>query len=207
MPDPYHKFINFYDLLIEPIVGGSRQQGLRLYPPLPGLLVLDVGCGTGSQLALYQKAGCRVYGVDKSPAMLETARSKLGPSANLTVEDASSLHFPDGMFDLVTLSLSLHELQPAQRKAVLEECVRVLKPKGKILIIEFNVENFGGFLGWFRKLAVGLVESSAGKEHFSGFRQFTANGGLKSVLKDHPLTVEKQISSGNGVFAIYLIGR
>ena len=90
---------------------------------------------------------------------------------------------------------------------MLGECVRVMKPNGKILIIEFNVENFAGFLGWFRKLGVSVVEFSAGKEHFSGFQDFATNQGLAKVIGDLHLEIEKRVSSRSGIFAILLLRR
>jgi 2-polyprenyl-3-methyl-5-hydroxy-6-metoxy-1,4-benzoquinol methylase len=47
--------------------------GLKMFPPREGMQVLDVGCGTGLQLAGYRQAGCRVTGIDASPAMLQVA--------------------------------------------------------------------------------------------------------------------------------------
>ncbi len=47
---------------------------MKVYPPKEGMLVLDVGCGTGTNLSLYHEAGCSVFGIDSSPAMLAEAK-------------------------------------------------------------------------------------------------------------------------------------
>jgi ubiquinone/menaquinone biosynthesis C-methylase UbiE len=59
--DPYKKSAAKYDTFVEPFNKALRQIGLKLYPPKKGMRVLDVGCGTGTTLQLYQKAGCIGY--------------------------------------------------------------------------------------------------------------------------------------------------
>ena len=67
-----------------------------MLPPREGMDVLDVGCGTGIQLASYQEAGCRVSGIDASQAMLNVARRRLGERADLQLGDAARMPYPDG---------------------------------------------------------------------------------------------------------------
>ena len=55
--------------------------------------ILDVGCGTGTQLTLYKKTGCTLFGIDASPAMLRIARRKLGETADLRLGDAANMAF------------------------------------------------------------------------------------------------------------------
>ena len=74
-----------------------------MYTPVKGALILDVGCGTGTNLNLYQKAGCKVCGIDSSLAMIDIAREKLGQRAELRIGDASQMPYPDDLFDLVTV--------------------------------------------------------------------------------------------------------
>ncbi|GAF88483.1 unnamed protein product, partial [marine sediment metagenome] len=76
--DPYKKNAKLYDTFIGPLTSGLRALGMKMFPPREGMAVLDVGCGTGIHLELYQKAGCNVYGIDQSPSMLQVARNRLG---------------------------------------------------------------------------------------------------------------------------------
>ena len=62
--DPYRIAARTYDLFAEPLQSRVRKTGLELFPPRDNLSVLDVGCGTGTQLALYNRTGCKLYGVD-----------------------------------------------------------------------------------------------------------------------------------------------
>ena len=92
--DPYHTLAKMYDRLCEPSANLLRKIGLQVFPPRENISILDIGCGTGTQLTLYRSPGCRLFGVDTSEAMLTAARRKLGEGAELRREDASSLRFP-----------------------------------------------------------------------------------------------------------------
>ena len=81
--DPYRIQAKIYDLFIEPAERRVRRIGLQVFPPRDNLSILDVGSGTGTQLALYNRTGCKLYGVDTSPAMLARAQRKLGETAEL----------------------------------------------------------------------------------------------------------------------------
>ena len=98
--------------------------------------VLEIGVGTGLNLPLYGP-DVRLTAVDLSPAMLAQARrraSVLGRDVDLREGDAQALDFDDSRFDTVVFSLCLCSI-PDDRKAVAEG-VRVLKPAGRILLLE-----------------------------------------------------------------------
>ena len=148
--DRYRFHAKVYDRFYEPAAARLRNVGLSMFPPRENLSILDVGCGTGTQLALYQKAGCKLFGIDLSPAMLAIARRKLGESATLQVEDASRLMFGSGTFDLVTAVLILHEMPTNLRSAVLRECIRVVKADGRIMLMDYHFGPHPFPLGWVR---------------------------------------------------------
>jgi len=91
--DPYEKSARKYDIFVELFNRALRQIGMDMYPPVAGMIVLDVGCGTGTTLNLYQKAGCNIFGIDSSPAMLSVARNKLNSQAELLLGDLPWSHF------------------------------------------------------------------------------------------------------------------
>ncbi len=99
--DPYQRLSKAYDTFTEPFNTGLRHLGLKMAPPKPGMRILEVGCGTGTNLQIYGQAGCEVFGIDLSPAMLRVASRKLGQRARLNRGDATCLPYPDGVFDLV----------------------------------------------------------------------------------------------------------
>ena len=106
--------------------------------------VLEVGCGPGRlSIRLARRYGLAVTGLDLDPAMIERARANadrprtgdgLGPS--FLVGDAASLPFPEGSFDLVVSTLSMHHW--ADQAAGLAEIGRVLRPGGRALVWDFR---------------------------------------------------------------------
>lgn len=72
--DPYRRIVWIYDLVAEPPAGILRRIALEVYPPQENIYILDAGCGTGTQLELLSRPGCKLYGVDTSAAMLDAAR-------------------------------------------------------------------------------------------------------------------------------------
>jgi len=89
--DRYRWIARFYDRVLEPMNAPLRGIGMTMWPPEPGMRVLDVGCGTGTHLELYVGMGCDGYGIDTSAAMLERARNRLGDRATLTLGTATDL--------------------------------------------------------------------------------------------------------------------
>jgi SAM-dependent methyltransferase len=94
-----------------------------------GATILDLGCGDGSHMHLLA-AGGRVFGSDVFLAPLLEARNS-GP---VVVADGQRLPFPDRAFDLVHVSHVLHHAHDF--RAVLLEAGRVLKPAGRLVLVE-----------------------------------------------------------------------
>ncbi len=137
-----------YDLLLQVLFVGKerafRNRVADLARLAPGESVLDVGCGTGT-LAIVAKqrvgAAGKVSGIDASPAMISRARQKaLTASADvdLRVAAAEALPWPDAEFDVVLSTAMLHHLPDDARGRCLHEIRRVLKPKGRLLAVDFG---------------------------------------------------------------------
>lgn len=199
--DAYGRIANWYDKVFDSVNAGLRGISQKMYPPTADMKVLDVGCGTGSHLMAYQQAGCDIYGIDMSPAMLKQAQEKLGDKAKLHLGDASDMPYEDDLFDLITTTLMLHEMPPTVRDAVISEMKRVLKPDGHLLFIDFHPGKLKFPKGWFTKIFITTSEIIAGREHFKNYRQFIRTKGLPTLIASHQLTIEKQkiVSSGNMV--------
>ncbi|MEU4034771.1 class I SAM-dependent methyltransferase [Streptomyces collinus] len=114
----------------EPRARAAAAAVLDLIPDRPGRL-LDVACGTGivtRRLAAARPA-LRVTGADLAPGMARRAAARLPGSVLLA--DGRRLPFPDAAFDAVTSVWLLHLLAgPADVRAVVTECARVLRPGG-----------------------------------------------------------------------------
>lgn len=111
--------------------------------------VLEVGIGTGKNLPHYPP-GCRLTGIDLSPAMLERAArraARLGRPVALLPMDAERLAFPDGSFDTVVSTLSLCTVPDPVR--ALREMGRVCRPDGRILLLD-HVRSAAPWIGWLQ---------------------------------------------------------
>ena len=107
-----------------------------------GAQVLDIAGGTGDlALAFARKVGStgRVVHTDINEAMLRTGRDRLldaGVALPTMVCDAEKLPFPDNHFDIVSVAFGLRNM--TDKDAALREMNRVLKPGGKLLVLEFS---------------------------------------------------------------------
>lgn len=137
----------FYDTLLSLLTLGRRAQlrraSIELAGIQPGARVLEVGCGTGDlALAARAKSGADgvVYGIDPAPEMIAVARDKTA-RAGLAVDFrpgvVEALAFPDAGFDIVLSSLMMHHLPDELKRRGLAEMARVLKPGGRLLIVDF----------------------------------------------------------------------
>lgn len=107
------------------------------------LNILDLACGTGdSSIALAEKlTKGRVTGVDLSEGMLAVMREKvqkkgLGGKISMELGDGENLRFAEGSFDRVTICFGLRNFEDKNKG--LREMLRVLKPGGKVLILELS---------------------------------------------------------------------
>ena len=139
-----------YDTQVEVLFNGTanatRRQALpQLHEVFAGrdqrkLSLLDIGCGTGRFLNSLKQAWPRLatLGLDMSEPYVKHARSHLKrwSRINLTVGNAESLPVPDESQDAVTSIFLFHELPPTVRRTVLRECARVLKPGGRLVLVD-----------------------------------------------------------------------
>ncbi|MBW8812978.1 MAG: methyltransferase domain-containing protein [Caulobacterales bacterium] len=131
-----------------------RETILNLARPRPGEAVLDVGCGTGTlAIATRPRVGPdgEVVGADPSAEMLAGARRKArrsGVEVSFVQAPAQALPFPERRFDLVMSTLMLHHLPRPARGEALREIRRVLKPGGRLLVVDFasSSKQQGGLL-------------------------------------------------------------
>lgn len=145
-----------YDLLNHLLSGNMdkrwRQRVARQLRGRHGGCILDVACGTGDlALTLSEVTGARVVGIDFCRPMLEIAREKASKQRRAVpfVEgDALQLPFPDDSFAGVTIAFGLRNL--ASFENGLKELLRVAKPGGKVVVLEFSQSKVPGFRALFR---------------------------------------------------------
>jgi ubiquinone/menaquinone biosynthesis C-methylase UbiE len=167
--------------------------------------VLEIGCGTALQLGLYRGDGRRLTGLDLDPGMLARARENLAGQGELVRGDAGSLPIGDGAFDLVLACFMLHEMPTALRSATLAEARRVLAPDGRVLLTDFAARRVPRFGNRFYRLLIKAIEWSVGGEHYQGYRDYMARGGLAPLIEEAGLAVVGSSSLGRGAIEILLL--
>jgi demethylmenaquinone methyltransferase/2-methoxy-6-polyprenyl-1,4-benzoquinol methylase len=105
--------------------------------PRPGQRVLDVATGTGLVAAELAASGADVVGLDQSEEMLAVARGRLGARVTLLGGEAERLPFADAEFDALTFTYLLRYVD--DRAATMRELARVVRPGGRIGMVEFGV--------------------------------------------------------------------
>ena len=146
---PAAPFLWAYDLAIALATRETRWRGalLRQVAPKPGDMIADLGCGTGSFLALLgrQSGGTPLIGIDPDVAILQRAGAKLakaGVSADLQtgyLRDAQRLLAHKGVSKIVS-SLVFHQVPLAEKRAGLASALAALPVGGELHIADYGLQ-------------------------------------------------------------------
>ena len=165
---------------------GWRRKAVRaIVDTREPLAVLDVATGTADlAIAVAKKAveGSQVIGVDLSEGMLEVGRKKAeGLPVTLQQGDAEALSFADGTFDRVSVAFGVRNFE--NLSLGLREMCRVLKPGGRLVILELSYPD-NRFLFWYYKLYAFKILPAIGT-------RLTGNRGAYTYLPDSILKFPK----------------
>lgn len=183
-----------------------RRAMVNAIDPAPGDRVLDVATGTGLVAEELVRRGCRVVGIDQSPAMLGRARAKLDRKPELAgrvelVEaEAESLPFADGEFDHLTFTYLLRYVDdPA---ATLGELARVVAPGGRMACVEFGLPRSIWLWPWRAYTRIGLP--ALGRlfgRHWYEVGRFLGPS-IERFYSAYPLEHQLQMWRGAGIGAV-----
>jgi len=173
----YDRWSSGYDSYENPMVFAAEQI-VRGFTDVQGKDVVEPGCGTGRNLAALKALGARsVTGLDLSDGMLAKARAR-DPAFRLVRHDITQgLPLPDESADLVLFCLALEHI--GDLAGVLREAARLLRPTGRIAIIEIHpFVSQGGTAAHFRD-AAGEVRMPTFPHRFSDYLNALADAGLR----------------------------
>jgi len=117
-----------------------RRRSLDKIEVGPGDRVVDLACGTGDFCELAAKRGARVTGIDFSLQMLRRGRTR-SLDSDLVQGDAEWLPFRSGSVDVVTCGFALRNF--VSLEAVMREIARILKPGGRVALIDVDRPSWG----------------------------------------------------------------
>lgn len=120
--------------------------------------VVELGSGTGLNLPHYPDTVSEVHGIDPNPGMIDLARREVTEGEAARRPYAVELHesrgeelpFPDASFDTVVSTWTLCSVDDVER--VLSEVHRVLRPGGRLLLVEHGLSHEAGVRRWQRRL-------------------------------------------------------
>lgn len=174
-----------YDFLNRLLSGGIdkswRRKAIAQLKDLQPKAVLDVATGTADVALMTYKMlkPEKIVGIDISDGMLELGRKKIarqGLDNHITLYngDSENISYPDESFDAITVAFGVRNFQHLEKG--LAEMLRVLKPGGKLVVLEFSrprQKSFKGFYNFYMK----TVAPQAGK-------LFSKNQGAYKYLND-----------------------
>ncbi len=201
----YDSMASYYDTVLEPFLGKMRRKIVKVSNINPGMKVLEVACGTGTQAVRFKKAGAEYTGVDLSSAMLGVAGKR-----NLVClhADGTELPLEDNSFDLSTITLALHEVDPEIRKHIVLEMLRVTRPEGFLVISDYTITGRKDIISRVSDWIIHYIEKLVGGSHYRNYGEFMKSGGLITFLNSFVLEVkEAQFIFGGNMGIIKVQGK
>ncbi|MGA2296208.1 MAG: bifunctional demethylmenaquinone methyltransferase/2-methoxy-6-polyprenyl-1,4-benzoquinol methylase UbiE [FCB group bacterium] len=137
-----------------------RKKTVKLSQPEVGCKLLDCACGTGDMAFAYSKAlnnNIDIIGIDFCEEMLVIAREKAQKKdkyIKFQTADLLNMEFPDNKFDMTSIAFGIRNVDSIT--AGLSEMARVVKPGGKVVVLEFG-QPTGFFLALFKLYSKFLI--------------------------------------------------
>lgn len=157
--------VRFYDLVARLMQEQAwRGKVVELVAPRPDDVIVDVGCGTGTQAAALHEAEprARIIGIDPDPEMLARAETKAGGMIDLRrgFGDEVAEIIGRGGASVVVSSLVLHQCPMATKRSILESMHAALTSGGRLVIADFGLQRTR-----VMRLAFRLVQMADGFEN------------------------------------------
>jgi len=180
----------FYDKIIAPNQDRLFREIKKVIQPDSN--VIDVGCGTGRFSFSAADKVKSVVGIDLSSKNIAKANQTLQKNPNSKISflhvNLANLISQNHRYDYAVMTYVIHEVNPEERIDLLKEMSQVAD---KIIIGDYLVPVNKGF---WSVLNV-IVEYLAGKEHYTNFKDFAANGGLIRLAENAGLKIISEIKN------------
>jgi phosphatidylethanolamine/phosphatidyl-N-methylethanolamine N-methyltransferase len=181
----YSFYSPFYDHVFGHLLGPGRRQAFKYLGLKPDQKVLEIGVGPGSTLEFYPPR-TEFVGIDISAPMIAKAREKAeklnsGSTYKFHVMDAAQLEFPDNSFDAIMSAYVITTVQDPHR--VCREILRVVKPGGRIIVVNHTRGQKGGYWDRLEDLMAPLFVRIG----------FTTDLDVIQVMKDSGIAVQQVI--------------
>ena len=181
------------------------------------LNILDVACGTGDftiEIAKKAATGSKITGIDLSEGMMSIGREKLaaaGIEATIEQGDCEALKYAEGTFDRISVGFGVRNFE--NLPTGLKEMHRVLKPGGKLVILELSVPS-NAFIRWCYKLYFlkilpvigGLISGERGAYEYlpASVLHFPAPDKFQAMLREAGFADVKHKALTLGICRMYI---
>ena len=192
---------------------GWRRAAVRFAELQPGERVLDTCCGTGDLALALTRAGGEVVGTDFCPEMLTHAvtKSRAAGAPRWLAADTMRLPFADDSFDLATVAFGIRNVEDPV--AGLREMGRVVRPGGRVLVLEFCRPRLPGlrqaYLLYFRRVLPRLGRWISGDTEGAydylpdSVMKFPERGAFLELMSDAGLESPRMRLLSGGIAALY----
>jgi demethylmenaquinone methyltransferase/2-methoxy-6-polyprenyl-1,4-benzoquinol methylase len=212
----FERIAGVYDVMNNVMSAGLhhrwRSRAADLARLSAGDRALDVATGTGDlaiELAARVGADGEVVGSDFADAMLERARAKAAGQVRFEWGDALQLPYPDGYFDAATVGFGARNF--ADLRGGLSEMVRVVRPGGRVVVLEITTPTKAPlslfYRLWFERLVpaagklAGFADAYAYLPH--SVRGFLSPGALAAEMQAAGLTEISYLLTAGSIIAIH----
>jgi ubiquinone/menaquinone biosynthesis C-methylase UbiE len=153
MMSEMEKMVDSYDSYMRKMTLGRervlREMTVNLAQVKSGDCVLEIGCGTGTlTLAAKRQAGAsgKVFGIDVIPGMIELSQRKAtqaNEDVTFQLGSIDDIPFSENQFNVVMCSFMIFHMSEMVRRKGIAEIYRVLKPQGRLLVLDLALPNQG----------------------------------------------------------------
>ena len=190
------RFAYLYDFFFDGILKQIRLKNKEIMIMNHCKKIIDLGCGTGSQLNVLSNNSFEMIGLDNSDKMIQVAKKKNIPNTTFLNQDILKNSLSDHEFDAALITLVLHPNNQKNISKILSEAQKLVKKEGVIIITDYDHSN--GIIGKIESAIIRIIESFANESHRKNYFTFMKHGGLENILRNKNYQILTTISFYGG---------